>query len=237
MVTSGTFVDVLVGYAVGMATCYRLKVWVNPVCLVSPADAVKCTTYTNQQQQQNGYMVMETRTFPLVSATATRGENSREQGSFVPRPTPFCRFSASVYYCQHKLKTKNGVGLGTRQGSLSLPGLPVWSMSTTFNAINDPRGCVAQLMDEGGSDSLWRRGGSMQNAFLLKDGAIWYTYHTNHRLWWRALYERAWTPQIWSKMGKRSLILLNHPTLIFLAILLTPDCSSIQPLCVACCST
>ena len=81
MVTSGTFVDVLVGYAVGMATCYRLKVWVNPVCLVSPADAVKCTTYTNQrrqqqqqqpqqqQQQQHGYMVMETRTFPLVSAS------------------------------------------------------------------------------------------------------------------------------------------------------------------------
>ena len=40
MITSGAFVDVLVGYAVAMATSYRLKVWVDTVCLVSPADTV-----------------------------------------------------------------------------------------------------------------------------------------------------------------------------------------------------
>jgi len=32
------------------------------------------------------------------------------------RPSPFHPSSASMYYCQHKLKGKNGVGLGTRQG-------------------------------------------------------------------------------------------------------------------------
>jgi len=171
-----------------------------------PCRAVKCTTYTNQQQQQqqHGYMVMETRTFPLVSATATRGENSREQGSFVPRPTPF---SPLFCFClllstQTEDQKQGKPGNKARARLIELPGLPVWSMSTTFNAINDPRGCVAQLMDEGGSDSLWRRGGSMQNTFLLKDGSIWYTYHMNHRLWWRALYEHAWTSQIWSKWEK-----------------------------------
>jgi len=85
-------------------------------------------------------MVMETRTFPLVSATATRGENSREQGSFVPRPTPF---SPLFCFClllstQTEDQKQGKPGNKARARLIELPGLPVFEREDSEKEVDGP---------------------------------------------------------------------------------------------------
>ena len=61
----------------------------------------------------------------------TRTHTNKQSHSLVPRPTPFFLFSrrssASMYYCQRKPNTKNGVGLGTRLQSHTQRHFTTWT--------------------------------------------------------------------------------------------------------------